>query len=143
MAAQTLASILLEEAGKLAGVGDTTDAAALQKIAGDLGLKSGMPGTTTLAGGLVVPTGILGNGLGGAFGVPHLAKGGIVTKPTLALIGEAGREAIVPLDSHGIAGGGSVIDNHITVQLDGRVVWAGLKRHAVRDGRLNVKTGIK
>jgi len=48
----------------------------------------------------------------------------------------------MPLDSGGI-GGGHVIDNHITVTLDGRTVWAGLKRHAVRDGRLNVTTGIK
>ena len=31
-------------------------------------------------------------------GLPELAKGGIVTKPTKALIGEAGPEAIVPLE---------------------------------------------
>jgi hypothetical protein len=30
-------------------------------------------------------------------GVPALAEGGIVNKPTLALIGEAGPEAVVPL----------------------------------------------
>lgn len=30
-------------------------------------------------------------------GIPALANGGIVTKPTLALIGEAGAEAVVPL----------------------------------------------
>ena len=38
---------------------------------------------------------------GGSFGVPNiplLASGGIVTAPTLALIGEAGPEAVVPLD---------------------------------------------
>lgn len=29
--------------------------------------------------------------------IPHLAMGGIVTRPTLALIGEAGPEAVVPL----------------------------------------------
>ncbi len=29
--------------------------------------------------------------------IPHLAKGGIVTRPTLALIGEAGPEMVVPL----------------------------------------------
>ena len=29
--------------------------------------------------------------------LPHLAEGGIVTKPTVALIGEAGPEAVVPL----------------------------------------------
>lgn len=31
--------------------------------------------------------------------IPHMAEGGIVTKPTLALIGEAGPEAVVPLSN--------------------------------------------
>src|SRR5690606_17465374 len=35
--------------------------------------------------------------------VPAMASGGIVTRPTLALIGEAGPEAVVPLD-RGIGG---------------------------------------
>src|SRR5690606_7659153 len=30
--------------------------------------------------------------------IPALASGGIVTRPTLALVGEAGPEAVVPLD---------------------------------------------
>ena len=29
--------------------------------------------------------------------IPHMAEGGIVTKPTIALIGEAGPEAVIPL----------------------------------------------
>lgn len=29
--------------------------------------------------------------------IPHLAKGGVVTKPTLRLIGEAGPEVVFPL----------------------------------------------
>lgn len=37
--------------------------------------------------------------------IPMLAAGGIVTKPTLALIGEAGPEAVVPLSRWGGAGG--------------------------------------
>jgi hypothetical protein len=36
--------------------------------------------------------------------IPKLAEGGIVTKPTVAMIGEAGPEAVVPLSG---AGGGS------------------------------------
>lgn len=32
--------------------------------------------------------------------IPRLAKGGIVEKPTLSLIGEAGREAVVPLENN-------------------------------------------
>lgn len=34
-------------------------------------------------------------------GVPAMAEGGIVTKPTLALIGEAGPEAVIPLSKMG------------------------------------------
>jgi phage-related minor tail protein len=37
--------------------------------------------------------------------IPALADGGIVTGPTLALIGEAGPEAVVPLDRMGGMGG--------------------------------------
>src|SRR5690606_33651448 len=36
--------------------------------------------------------------------IPALAAGGIVTRPTLALVGEAGPEAVVPLDRGGIGG---------------------------------------
>ena len=36
--------------------------------------------------------------------IPQLAEGGIVTKPTLAMIGEAGTEAVIPLPSR--VGGG-------------------------------------
>lgn len=34
--------------------------------------------------------------------IPKLARGGVVRSPTLALIGEAGPEAVVPLDGRGI-----------------------------------------
>ena len=37
--------------------------------------------------------------------IPLLAKGGIVNSPTLAMIGEAGPEAVVPLDKGGFGGG--------------------------------------
>lgn len=49
-------------------------------------------------------------GLGGkSFGIniptiPQLATGGIVTRPTLAMIGEAGPEAVVPLNGPGLGG---------------------------------------
>lgn len=36
--------------------------------------------------------------------IPHLARGGIVTSPTVALIGEAGPEAVVPLGNMGSSG---------------------------------------
>lgn len=37
--------------------------------------------------------------------IPHLAKGGIVSRPTIALIGEAGPEAVVPLNGRYGMGG--------------------------------------
>jgi hypothetical protein len=39
-------------------------------------------------------------------GVPHMARGGIVTRPTFALIGEAGPEAVIPLNLDSARGTG-------------------------------------
>jgi hypothetical protein len=44
-------------------------------------------------------------------GVPALASGGIVNKPTLALIGEAGPEAVVPLSGRNAGMGNSITIN--------------------------------
>jgi hypothetical protein len=41
----------------------------------------------------------------GRMSIPRLAEGGIVSSPTLALIGEAGPEAVVPLDRMATGGG--------------------------------------
>jgi uncharacterized membrane protein YjjP (DUF1212 family) len=41
----------------------------------------------------------------GRLGLPRMAEGGIVSSPTLALIGEAGPEAVVPLDRMATGGG--------------------------------------
>lgn len=52
--------------------------------------------------------------------IPHvaLAKGGIVTRPTLALIGEAGPEAVIPLnDRYNPAGDGEIhVHVHLTAE---------------------------
>ena len=32
--------------------------------------------------------------------IPYLAKGGIIDEPTLAMVGEAGKEAVVPLENN-------------------------------------------
>jgi hypothetical protein len=60
------------------------DAAAQRQAAGMLGLGSALPGGLGLPGG----------------GLPRFAQGGVVTQPTIALVGEAGPEAIVPLGQH-------------------------------------------
>ena len=41
----------------------------------------------------------------GRMNIPRLAEGGIVSSPTLALIGEAGPEAVIPLDRMNTGGG--------------------------------------
>lgn len=40
--------------------------------------------------------------------IPRLAEGGIVTRPTIAMIGEAGAEAIIPLKNGGGFGGSNI-----------------------------------
>jgi hypothetical protein len=40
--------------------------------------------------------------------VPKMAQGGIVNRPTLAMIGEKGPEAVIPLNKAGGMGGGAV-----------------------------------
>jgi hypothetical protein len=47
--------------------------------------------------------------------VPKLAKGGIVNSPTLAMIGEAGPEAVIPLSGNGTMG------NTINVTVNGAI----------------------
>ncbi|CDD27581.1 putative uncharacterized protein [Clostridium sp. CAG:452] len=83
------------------------------------------------------------------FNLPRLAKGGIISQPTQAIIGEAGREAVVPLENNmewldiladklasKIGGnGGSYIIN-----MDGRVIQRGIAKRQqelafVRNGR--------
>jgi hypothetical protein len=60
-------------------------------------------------------------GRGKTFGVPKipmLAEGGIVTSATLAVIGEKGPEAVIPLDragEFGMGGGG----NNVTIHVNG------------------------
>lgn len=66
--------------------------------------------------------------------VPALAAGGIVTGPTLALIGEAGPEAVVPL-SHGSGYGLDrpiVIEN--VIKLDRQVLAREIRKQNERDG---------
>ena len=68
----------------------------------------GLIGKLISALGKIPGLGSLGSFVGGAIkGIPGLAAGGIVTQPTLAMIGEGGPEAVIPLDRMG--GGGSGI----------------------------------
>lgn len=60
-----------------------------------------------------VPKWIPGIG-GNKFEFPQLAKGGIVTRPTLALIGERGPEAVVPLGKVHSGSGGNTYNISVT-----------------------------
>jgi hypothetical protein len=65
------------------------------------------------------------------FDIPKLATGGIVTSPTTALIGEAGPEAIIPLNRMGSMGGSTV-----NVVINGSVTSEGDLVNAIRNAIL-------
>lgn len=72
-------------------------------------------------------------GGGTGLAVPAMAQGGIVTSPTLALIGEAGPEAVIPLSKMGQMG------NNIQVTVtsaDPRAVVDALVRYSRQNGTL-------
>jgi hypothetical protein len=69
--------------------------------------------------------------------IPALADGGIVTGPTLALIGEAGPEAVIPLDRAGGMGG-----NNVTINVQGadpNAVVDALRTYMFRNGSVPIK----
>lgn len=70
--------------------------------------------------------------------IPALANGGIVTGPTLALIGEAGPEAVVPLDRLGGMGGGVTINVHGG---DPESVVDALRRYMRMNGSIPIRVG--
>ena len=83
--------------------------------------------------------------------IPHLAKGGIIPTQTLAMIGENGREAVIPLERNlgwldtlsdmiagkiGAMAGAS--DINLTINLDGNVIYKDVVR---RNRESTRKTG--
>ena len=80
--------------------------------------------------------------------IPKLAKGGIVTRPTIAMIGEAGPEAVIPLSRAGrpanIGSGvtGGTINVHIETKVDalsGRVLLRAIQDDQRRNGPWAIK----
>lgn len=57
------------------------------------------------------------------YAIPKLADGGLITRPTMALVGEAGPELVIPLDRLGNMGGG---DTYIEVNVNAAVADARL-----------------
>lgn len=79
-------------------------------------------------------------GTGPLFHIPTLAAGGIVTQPTLAMVGEAGPEAVVPLDAAAFAGRPIILAPQVTVQ--GSVVTEDELMLAVRRGLQRIAAGL-
>jgi hypothetical protein len=80
-------------------------------------------------------------GLGGkGFDVPNipmLGEGGIVNGPTLAMIGERGPEAVIPLDRMRNTGGGDI---YVTVQGgDPNAVVDALRRYQRQNGAIPIR----
>ena len=63
--------------------------------------------------------------------LPRLAEGGITTGPTIAMIGERGPEAVIPLDRLGKMGQGNTINITVT-SADPNAVVAALQQY-IRD----------
>jgi TP901 family phage tail tape measure protein len=66
--------------------------------------------------------------------IPMMAAGGVVTSPTFAMIGEAGPEAVIPLDRMGSMGG-NVINITVT-SADPQAVVEALRRYTRANGPL-------
>jgi hypothetical protein len=71
--------------------------------------------------------------------IPMLAEGGIVNSATLAMIGESGPEAVIPLSKLGSMGGGSNITVNVTSANPDDVV-AALQRWVRNNGSLALAT---
>jgi hypothetical protein len=72
----------------------------------------------------------------GRLGIPLMAEGGVVNKPTLAMIGEAGAEAVIPLDRMGSMG------SKVVVNVQGSVISEGQLQSVIQDVLYNLnRTG--
>jgi hypothetical protein len=72
----------------------------------------------------------------GRLGIPLMAEGGVVNKPTLAMIGEAGAEAVIPLDRMGSMG------TKVVVNVQGSVISEGQLQSVIQDVLYNLnRTG--
>jgi hypothetical protein len=68
--------------------------------------------------------------------VPKMAEGGIVNRPTMAMIGEAGAEAVIPLDRMGSMG------TKVVVNVQGSVISEGQLQSVIQDVLYNLnRTG--
>jgi hypothetical protein len=72
-----------------------------------------------------------------ALNIPMMANGGIVNSPTLAMIGESGPEAVVPLSKMNSMGG-----NNVTINVQGadpNAVVDALRTYMFRNGSVPIR----
>jgi hypothetical protein len=73
--------------------------------------------------------------------IPMLAQGGIISQATLAIVGESGPEAVIPLDrmgDFGMGGGG----NNVTINVNGgdpEAIVDALRMYMFRNGSVPIK----
>jgi hypothetical protein len=72
--------------------------------------------------------------------IPMLANGGIVNSATLAIIGEKGPEAVVPLSKMGDMGGGTNVTIHVNGG-DPNAVVAALRTYMRQNGSIPIRIG--
>lgn len=85
--------------------------------------------------GFSVPSWVPGIG-GKGFKIPSMATGGIIRVPTIALLGEAGPEAVVPLDKAGGFGGVTINVYALTASAEvGRQVYNALREYERTTGK--------
>lgn len=76
------------------------------------------------------------------YAIPALAEGGLVTRPTVALIGEAGPEVVVPLDRASSMGGGDTYQININAAVAdarlGGVIVDALRSYNRRTGPIDI-----
>lgn len=93
---------------------------AFRRVTGSKAFQSLLSGIGSIARGV-------GGAISGARGLVGLASGGIVTKPTLAMVGEGGEpEAVIPLSKMGQMGGG------VNIQINGALDPEGVARQVRR-----------
>jgi len=87
--------------------------------------------------GFSIPSWVPGVG-GKSFEIPSMATGGIISRPTIALLGEAGPEAVIPLGKGGLATGSVVINVYaLTANAEvGRKVYEALREYERTTGRV-------
>jgi|TARA_R110000824_G_scaffold190282_3_gene371749 TP901 family phage tail tape measure protein len=121
-------------AAMIPGAGNIAGAAAVMQAIAGAATVSGFSGVGGGGGGF----GPAFNPIGPRLETGAFAHGGIVTNPTLALIGEAGPEAVVPLSGrHGLGG-----SQHINLYMDGQLITETVLRNMPEEVRVNIGGAI-